>query len=41
MAELVSRHAAESHGALAVERDTAELEALRIEARGLARALRS
>ena len=27
-------------GALAAERDTAELEALRVEARGLARALR-
>jgi hypothetical protein len=41
MAELVSRHAAESDQALTVERDTAELEALRVEARGLARALRS
>jgi hypothetical protein len=41
MAELVSRHAAASDRAVAVERDAAELEALRIEARGLARALRS
>ena len=40
MAELVASHAAESERALAVERDTAELEALRVEARGLARALR-
>jgi hypothetical protein len=40
MAELVARHAAESERALTAERDTAELQALRIEARGLARALR-
>jgi hypothetical protein len=40
MAELVAWHAAESERALAAEQDTAELEALRVEARGLARALR-
>jgi hypothetical protein len=40
MAELLASHAAGADRALRDEQDTAELEALRIEARGLARALR-